>query len=182
MKKRIVYVKRAIILFVMVWVGAAAHSQNRSLFRERLIMDYGINTFVKFNEDTPIGLQARWGYHVTQRIGLFANMEGNLIHHHQGRGIGDYQASNNWGGGVTFRLKEAKDGYLSGFKTIDVYAACGTTLGHYAWKYTLYDLGISIGLAKHFTPTLGLGYKIMDSRNDNVKSFNGFYVSLGFRL
>ena len=174
---------RSIILLAFM-VGAAipAHSQNGSTFLERLIMDYKLSSYAKFNEDTPVSLHARWGYRVYRRFGVLANIEANYIFHHQAKGIGEYQFSNNWGGGVTYRLKDFQTGSSAGFSTVDVYAIYGTTLGHYDWKYNSYDVGFSIGLIKRFTPSLGFGYRIMDTRTSGVKTYRGFYVSLGFSL
>lgn len=174
--------RKRILIFIMMCWATFSYSQESISFFDRLIVDGRLTAFAKQHEMSPLGLQIRWGYMVTGRLGAFASLEAINGFGNSEKGVGTYHASNSLGGGVMYRLVDSETGFLPGFRTLDVHASCGTTLGNLAWKYTMYDVGLSIGLKKHNTPTLGLGYRVMDSRNNHVKSFNGLYVFLGFRL
>ena len=174
---------RKVLLWLLTICWATfSYGQENTSFLNHVIMDGRLTAFAKQNEMSPLGLQIRWGYMISERMGAFANIEAISGFGNSDHGVGTYHVSNSLGGGITFRLIDSEAGFLPGFRTLDLHALFGTTLGHIDWKYTLYDVGLSIGVKKHNTPTLGLGYRIMHSRNDLVESFNGPYVFLGFRL
>ena len=175
-------VRRGILLFLIVWMGVTAFSQSSTPFIEKVIMEYSVKAFAKFGSESPVSLHARWGYEVQPRFGVYVSGELSRMSFRQGQGVGEYYSSNSLGGGISYRILESNEAFLPLFRTMDINAMCGTTVGNVMWKYTLYDIGLTLKTHRHRAFTIGVGYRIMDSRSVGVKTQRDLYASLGVNI
>ncbi len=150
-------------------------------FANRLFLDYRLVASPEYHDMSPLGLNVRLGYKVLPQLSLYTSFEGTLGLVEQRNSMGTYYGSNNLGGGLNVNLlKPGKSWAL--FKTMDLHATVGTTVGHNDWKYTLYEGGLTFSAGRRSCMTYGLGYRVLHSRTDVLGDHRGVYFTIGYRF
>ena len=168
--------KTVTILLLALGSMLTASAQDGCQSCDRLVVEARFGAVTKDNGVSPVVGQVRLGYKVLPRVGAFAHFEGAFGHHEGSRGTGTYMATNSIGGGLAYRLTD-----LDGI-TFDIHGLVGTTVGGYTWKHTLYEGGITMGFSGRWSPTFGIGFRVMDSRTKGISTHQGLVATLGFRL
>ncbi len=178
--------KKGIILalFLACTLSSIAQQQSDELCTayDRIVLDARLTTGPESGNISPQTISLRLGYKPLPRLGVYANFEGTLGLCNDVKGFGSYYGSNSIGGGLSYRFVEQRDAFMPLFRTVEVHAAFGTTVGSRAWKYTLYEAGVSAAPWRINAPLFGIGYRVLDSRSTAVKTHRGLFISLGFRL
>ena len=90
------------------------------------------------------------------------------------------------GGGLGYRLLTDKEekGLLGSKDALDVRALFTTTIGKPDWKYNQYSIGLTLyGYDKgKIRPTVGVGYRYIDSRTAGIRSQSTIFFELGLKL
>lgn len=148
----------------------------------RILLDARYTVAGKNGGITPQTISLRMGYKPLPKLGVFTNIEGTIGLGDNVDGYGHYYGSNSIGGGLSYQILNSREGFLPGFRTLDIHATCGTTIGHRAWKYNLYEAGVTVGFWNRNSPVLGVGYRILHSRSAGVDNHKGIFLSIGFRM
>lgn len=175
----------SILLTGALCVPAVAQqaSDDCDFLRSHLLVDarYGVS-LAESGGLTPHTISVSLGWKPVSKLGIYGKFDGTIGLGDDVRGYGQYYQSNSIGGGVTFQIAGSQSSFLPGLRTLDIHAACGTTVGNCAWKYTLYEAGLTFGIWNNNSPTFGIGYRLMDSRTDGIADHKGLFVSIGFRM
>ena len=90
------------------------------------------------------------------------------------------------GGGLGYRLLPDKEekGLLGSKDALDVRALFTTTIGKPDWKYNQYSIGLTLyGYDKgKIRPTVGVGYRYIDSKTAGIRSQSTIFFELGLKL
>ncbi len=135
---------------------------------------------------TPLFAGIDIGFEFVPRVFVFARAEA-LAGLHEADDVRTYALSKSLGGGLGVRLLGRwQDAYAtSSSQSIDLRASVGSTYGSNDWNYMLYDANLTWynrGLLRGCSPTLGLGFRYMDSRTSGVRSYRNVYLAIGFRF
>lgn len=163
--------------------AAAQQTSDGSNLRSHLFVDacYAVS-LAESGGLTPHTMSVRMGWKPMAQLGIYGKFDGTLGLGEDTRGYGSYYQSNSIGGGVTFQIAGSRSSFLPGLRTLDIHASCGTTVGNRAWKYTLYEAGVTFGIWNNNSPTFGIGYRLFDSRTEGIADHKGLFVSVGFRM
>lgn len=135
---------------------------------------------------TPLFAGIDIGFEFVPRVFVFGRAEA-LAGLHEVDDVRTYALSKSLGGGLGVRLLGRwQDAYAtSSTQALDLRASVSSTYGSNDWNYMLYDANLtwySRGLLRGCSPTLGLGFRYMDSRTSSVRSYRNVYLAIGFRF
>lgn len=135
---------------------------------------------------TPVFAGVNLGYEFAPRVYAFARAEMNTGLYEKD-GDRTFNSAGNLGAGLGYRLLGG--GKCSACRSLkeclDVRVMAGSSIGHADWKQTFYDAGLEYyyrGSRFFCTPTIGLGYRYVDSRTTGLRNYGSAYVSIGFRF
>ncbi len=135
---------------------------------------------------TPVFGGVNVGYEFAPRLYAFARAEVNTgLYEKDGERA--WNSAGNLGAGLGFRLLGAKGccGSRGVKDCLDLRAMAGSSIGHADWKQTFYDAGLEYyfrGREFGCTPTIGLGYRYVDSRTTGLRNYSSVYMTIGFRF
>ena len=116
-----------------------------------------------------------FGYYFTDRF--FGNIRfENAVALFDIKGTESHYVNGIYGFNLGYRIVKFDGGVL------DVRVGFGDSMiKKRDWKYMYYDAGINVNLGTaKVKPSLGLGVRFYDSRNNNYKDYTRAYLSLGF--
>jgi hypothetical protein len=179
--------KKGFILMLSIAWSMAVMSQERtnacSYFYSHVLVDMGYSTSAAENGGMRARiLYAHIGWKPIEKLGVFASFEGTTGFGDDINGAGNYYRSNSIGGGVKYLLINEHGRFLPKFNTLTLHVKCGSTIGNNAWKYTLYETGLTLNLRKRLSPTFGLGYRVLDSRTPGINNHKGLFATIGISL
>lgn len=135
---------------------------------------------------TPLFAGIDIGFEFVPRVFVFARAEA-LAGLHEADDVRTYAVSKTLGAGLGVRLLgKWQDTYATAMKhALDLRASVGWTYGKNDWNYALYDANLTWycrGVLQGCSPTVGVGFRYMDSRTSGIRSYRNAYLTIGFRF
>ena len=125
------------------------------------------------------------GIEPVRNLKVFFDLQGSLGLYSKD-GEKTYYQGTALGGGLGYRVFTDKTGkgMLGNSDALDVRAAFTTTTGNSEWKYNQFSAGFTLyGCDKgKICPTVGLGYRYINSRTPGIRNQSSIYIELGLKL
>lgn len=147
---------------------------------------FGVNGGVGLpqHDVTPFFYGVNAGYEFVPRLYVLGRLE-VVTGLYEKDGERTWSQAGNLGAGLGYRLLGAKPSKRGVADCLDLRVLAGASVGHATWKQTFYDAGLEWycrGRRFSVTPTIGLGYRYVDSRTTGVRNYGSAYLSIGFRF
>lgn len=168
------------IFLCALTAGAQSNSKGSSNFANRFSLEVATVGSSTSKDMNQIGFKANIGYDIIPQLFVFAQIEGEKYLYKSGD-VKTHFSSNTLGGGLGTILFDTKDDKGS-MGTIDARFAVGTTVGNPELKATTYDLSINWKILRGISPTLGLGYRHINTRTSGMPKMNVVYGTLGIKF
>lgn len=139
-----------------------------------------------YRNTTPLFAGIDIGFECIPRLVVFGRAEA-LAGLHEVDDARTYAVSKTLGAGLGVRLLgKWQDTYATAMKhALDLRASVGWTYGKNDWNYALYDANLTWycrGVLQGCSPTVGVGFRYMDSRTSGIRSYRNAYLTIGFRF
>ena len=172
MKKVTLFICAVCVTFIVAHKSYSQAESQRS-FLDNALLEINFLGSTKQHNINNLSLQTNIGYYVFPNLNIHATWEGNI-------GLLDkagekkYLRQSLLGGGLGYDI--VKNNELGKFA---VKAMCATTIGDSDWKQTIYNVGVQWKLKQRLSPTLGLGFRHVNSRTSSMPNMNVVYGTIG---
>lgn len=176
-------IRKLTVLCILLYLGInfqVSAETTRTSWTAPLHGEGSLMTSTPYKHVLPFGAYFDINYSI-KRFSIHALIEGSYFLPKEGV-TSNYNKTINLGGGVGFELFPRDENDKSVF---EVRASVTRSLGSSDFRNTDYKVGI-YWLAKPkqrcLAPIIGAGYSLNSFSNNNLHSYNGMFVSLGFRF